>query len=129
MSKKEQYDSIADTFIEAKHDFFETEKDLAREYILKNLTDGNGVILDIGCGAGEDVAAYEQMPFQKVIGIDPSIEMIERARKVVAHPENLYVAGYEKIPVPDNSIDCIVARFSLHYVQESDLAYQEMFRV
>lgn len=129
VDKKEQYDSIADTFVSAKREFFETEADFGREYILNHLKDADGTLLDIGCGTGEDMAIYEKMSFVKVLGIDPSAQMIEKARLVVAHPENLCIAGYENIPFADQSIDCVVARFSLHYMQNLDSAYKEMSRV
>lgn len=126
----EQYDKIGDTFSEGKTKFFETDKDFAREYILKNLTEAKEkTIIDIGCGAGEDIALYETMPFGAVFGIDPSEKMIEKARMRVKNPNNVRVGNYEQTGLPNKSVDFIVARYSLHYLKNFDRAYEEMARI
>jgi ubiquinone/menaquinone biosynthesis C-methylase UbiE len=108
-----QYNSIATDYTQRKQQFFTEHPDYVRAYILSQLT---GVIL-------------EDIPNLVVFGIDPSVAMLARAKEKVRHPDNLQVAGYESIPCADQSVDCVVARFSLHYVTNLDHAYQELHRV
>lgn len=128
--QEEQYDKIGDTFAQNKAQFFETEKDFAREYILSKLHNTEGkTLIDIGCGAGEDVALYETMPFLAVYGIDPSQVMVDKAKAIVRNPGRISVGDYEHTGLPEGSVDFIVARYSLHYLQNFDNAYAEMARI
>lgn len=126
---KEQYDTIADTFVTGKERFFVNQEDFGRSYILDHLKGVSGAVLDAGCGAGEDTAEYEKLPNVHVYGVDPSASMIEKAKTNLKNPENLSVAGYERLPFADQTLDAIVARFSLHYMADIDAAYKEMVRV
>lgn len=128
--QEEQYDKIGETFVRGKTQFFTTEKDFAREYILSKFTAVEGkTLIDIGCGAGEDIALYETMPFAAVYGIEPSELMVAKAKSIVRHPERVNIGGYEYTGLADESVDFIVARYSLHYLRNFDKAYQEMGRI
>jgi arsenite methyltransferase len=93
------------------------------------------VVLDLGSGAGFDcfLAANIVGKSGKVIGVDMTPEMIEKAR------ENARKGGYknvefrlgeiETLPVPDNHVDIIISNCVINLSPEKDRVFQEAFRV
>ena len=99
-----------------------------------NIKDGDTVI-DLGSGAGNDcfIARAETGESGRVIGIDFSPQMIEKARK------NAMKRGYtnvefiegdiEEMPVPDNTADVVVSNCALNLLPEKDNIFIEIYRV
>jgi ubiquinone/menaquinone biosynthesis C-methylase UbiE len=87
--------------------------------------------LDFGCGVGRLTNALAQR-FQRVIGIDISAEMIDKAR-TLARKQNItfLVNRTDKLPFPDNSFDAVVTQLVLqHMPADLQLHYiAEMMRV
>ena len=93
------------------------------------------VVIDLGSGAGNDafIARNETGEKGKVIGIDFTPAMIERARK------NNEVRGFnnvefrqgdiEKMPVTANTADVIVSNCVLNLVPNKDGVIKEIYRV
>jgi arsenite methyltransferase len=93
------------------------------------------VVIDLGSGAGNDafIARNETGENGKVIGIDFTPAMIERARI------NAEVRGFnnvefrqgdiEKMPVTSNVADVIVSNCVLNLVPNKDAVIKEIFRV
>ncbi len=93
------------------------------------------VVIDLGSGAGNDafVARHETGETGKVIGIDFTPAMIEKARK------NAELRGFnnvefregdiEKMPVTSNIADVIVSNCVLNLVPNKDGVFKEIFRV
>lgn len=93
------------------------------------------VVIDLGSGAGNDcfIARAETGETGKVIGIDFTPAMIEKAR------ENAEKLGYnnvefrqgdiEKMPVTANKADVIVSNCVLNLVPNKYGVFQEIFRV
>ena len=93
------------------------------------------VVIDLGSGAGNDafIARHETGDKGKVIGIDFSTPMIEKARK------NVDVRGFsnvefrqgdiEHMPVADNTADVIVSNCVLNLVPNKDGVFKEILRV
>jgi len=92
-------------------------------------------VLDLGSGAGFDcfLAAKKVGRNGRVIGIDMTTEMIEKAR------ENAKKGNYrnvefrlgeiEKLPVPDNSVDVVISNCVINLVPDKRKAFKEAFRV
>ncbi len=92
-------------------------------------------MIDLGSGAGNDafIARHETGETGKIIGIDFTPAMIERART------NAEVRGFnnvefrqgdiEKIPVTANTADIIVSNCVLNLVPNKDGVFREIFRV
>ncbi len=92
-------------------------------------------VLDLGSGAGFDcfLASKNVGPMGKVIGVDMTAEMVERARN------NALKSGYknvefrlgeiEALPVADNSVDLIISNCVINLVPNKEKAFQEAFRV
>ena len=93
------------------------------------------VVLDIGSGAGIDcfIAAEKVGPAGKVIGLDMTPEMIERAR------QNARAAGVtnvefrfgeaEKMPVEDTSVDWVISNCVINLSPDKPAVFSEIGRI
>lgn len=92
-------------------------------------------VLDVGCGAGVDslVAAVMVGPTGKVIGIDLTPEMLERAKANLraADLENVSyeTASAEDLPFPDATFDVVISNGVLNLVTDKPKAMREILRV
>lgn len=93
------------------------------------------VVIDLGSGAGNDafIARAETGETGKVIGIDFTPAMIEKARanaeKLGYHNVEFREGDIEKIPVTANTADVIVSNCVLNLVPNKDGVIKEIFRV
>jgi ubiquinone/menaquinone biosynthesis C-methylase UbiE len=130
MDIKKQYETIGKDYLSGQNKFFSKTKDEAIKFIQKclpNLKDKN--ILDLGCGNGKDIKLFESLGAKSVYGIDSSKFMINEAKKSSSNPKNLFIAEIEKTPFEDKFFDIIIGRYSLHYLEQFDRAYEELFRI
>lgn len=92
-------------------------------------------VLDLGCGAGIDtlLAALAVGPSGKVIGLDMTPEMVERAREQAslagAQHVEIRQGVIEDIPLPDGSVDVIVSNGVLNLSTRKSRVLAEMTRV
>ena len=92
-------------------------------------------VIDLGSGAGNDcfVARNETGEDGRVIGIDFSINMIEKARvnaqKLNFSNVEFRFGDIEKMPVSANMADVIVSNCVLNLVPDKNAVFQEIFRV
>lgn len=101
---------------------------------LASLKEGE-TVLDLGAGAGFDcfLAANKVGQKGKVIGVDMTPEMVEKAR------ENMEKGGYENVefrlgeienlPVADNSVDAIISNCVINLAPDKRKVFMEAFRV
>lgn len=93
------------------------------------------VVLDLGSGAGNDafVARAESGPTGKVIGVDFTPTMIQRARqnaeKLGYHNVEFRQGDIENLPVSDNSVDVVVSNCVLNLVPNKAKVFAEIMRV
>jgi len=93
------------------------------------------VVLDLGSGAGIDllIAAGKVGPSGRVIGVDMTEEMIERARRNVAAAEltNVEVRKglIEELPVAAASVDWVISNCVINLSPEKDRVFAEIARV
>lgn len=92
-------------------------------------------VIDLGSGAGNDVfiAQHETGVTGKVIGIDFTEAMVERAKlnarlRGVDNVEFI-LGDIEKMPVADNTADVIVSNCVLNLVPDKNSVFQEIYRV
>lgn len=79
----------------------------------------DGLILDLGCGPGRDAKEFARRGYD-VIGIDPSVEMINIARK--KSPEARFeIANARNLPYSKETFDGIWACASLIHLEKKDL--------
>lgn len=91
-----------------------------------------GRVLEIGIGPGHNLAYYDATQVECVIGVDPSVELLARARKrsdAVPFPVELLTLGGEEIPLADASVDTVVVTFTLCTIPDTDTALAQMRRV
>ncbi len=85
-------------------------------------------VLDVGCGTGWLAAGLRRArPDLRVVGADLSAGMLTRARRAGAWP--LVQAEASQLPLPDASIDVVVARGVLHHLPGVTAALAEWRRV
>ncbi len=86
-----------------------------------------GTYLDIGCGTGNYTAKFAQEGYQ-FIGIDPSLEMLEKAKSKNTSVR-WRIGKAEKIDLPSHSVDGIIASLTLHHWESLDKGFEELNRV
>ncbi|MGX5689762.1 arsenite methyltransferase [Arcticibacter tournemirensis] len=92
-------------------------------------------VIDLGSGAGNDcfVARAETGESGKVIGIDFTPAMIEKARtnveKLGFNNVEFRQGDIEKMPVTANTADVIVSNCVLNLVPNKEAVFQEIYRV
>jgi ubiquinone/menaquinone biosynthesis C-methylase UbiE len=93
------------------------------------------VVIDLGSGAGNDafIARHETGETGKVIGIDFTPAMIEKARtnaeKLGFHNVEFRQGDIEQMPVTANTADVIVSNCVLNLVPNKDGVIKEILRV
>jgi arsenite methyltransferase len=92
-------------------------------------------VVDVGCGAGIDslVAAKKVAPDGRVIGVDMTPSMLEKARRAaegVGLKSVEFREGYaEALPVEDGWADVVISNGVLNLMPDKDAALGEMSRV
>jgi N-acetylglutamate synthase-like GNAT family acetyltransferase/SAM-dependent methyltransferase len=93
------------------------------------------VVLDIGSGAGIDclIAAERVGPAGRVIGLDMTPEMIERARKNAREAGvtnvEFRLGDAEKMPVEDSSVDWVISNCVINLSPDKPSVFREIARV
>jgi arsenite methyltransferase len=92
-------------------------------------------VLDLGAGAGIDcfLAAKKIGPSGRVIGVDMTPEMVDRARenarKNNAANVDFRLGEIENLPVADNSVDVIISNCVINLSTDKPRVFREAFRV
>ena len=101
---------------------------------MASLRDGETVV-DLGAGGGLDVflAAKQVGPRGRAIGVDMTGDMISLAR---ANAEKggydnvrFYLAEIEAMPIPSDSVDCVISNCVLNLCTDKPAALAEVFRI
>ncbi|MBM3143843.1 MAG: arsenite methyltransferase [Chloroflexi bacterium] len=101
---------------------------------LASLEEGQ-IVLDLGSGGGIDcfLAAKKVGPTGKVIGVDMTPAMIERARanksKVSAENVEFRLGEIEHLPVADGTVDVIISNCVINLSPDKPQVFREAFRV
>jgi ubiquinone/menaquinone biosynthesis C-methylase UbiE len=87
-------------------------------------------ILDLGCGTGRFTEALAAKFDAEVIGVDPSLKMLEQAQKKRRDHRVRYQPGRgEHLPLIDDSVDLIFMSMVFHHFKDPLLAARECRRV
>jgi arsenite methyltransferase len=101
---------------------------------LASLREGE-TVLDLGSGAGFDsfLAANKVGEKGKVIGVDMTPDMIEKAKENARKGNygnvEFRLAEIEKLPVLDNSIDAVISNCVINLSPDKAKVFKESFRV
>ena len=127
------YDALAsdyDTrFSNPQLDYMRT---VENSVLQENLADFRGLILDVGCGTGEQTLALAKDGFS-VIGLDISAEMIRVAKKKSEEAGlsiPFIIASADALPFKENCISMLTSMFGAYsHIPAFDCAFSEMHRV
>jgi SAM-dependent methyltransferase len=95
------------------------------------------VVVDFGCGGGIDIilAAHKVGSQGKVIGLDFSAQMIERAKQAVVEAGlqdrniEFKVADLDNSQLPDCCADVVTSNCVINLIPNKDAVYQEAYRI
>jgi SAM-dependent methyltransferase len=112
------------TYDEPRNSLFDSDEPVMHE-ILDPLP--AGTILDAACGTGR-YAAYLAARGHRVLGVDSSPEMLERASARV--PDGTFLRGeLHRLPMADESVDAVVCALALVHVPSLAAVMAEFARV
>jgi len=100
---------------------------------LASLKDGE-VVLDLGSGGGFDcfLAANAVGESGRIIGVDMTAEMIEKARENAKkgnyHNVEFRLGEIENLPVADNSVDVVISNCVINLSPEKGRVFKEVYR-
>jgi SAM-dependent methyltransferase len=107
---------------------------VANHWTLGHVEPGS-VVLDLGCGAGTDLLIAAQMvgPEGRVIGVDMTSAMLERARSSaremgLANIE-LHESLVETLPLDDASVDVVISNGVIDLIPDKEAVFGEIDRV
>jgi ubiquinone/menaquinone biosynthesis C-methylase UbiE len=98
----------------------------------KIVPEAQGVVLEIGIGEGLNLPYYDPARVERVIGIDPDVATLVKARRRGAKPPirvDLVEASAERMPFASSSIDTVVLTYSSGAIADIATALTEMRRV
>lgn len=93
------------------------------------------VVLDLGAGAGFDcfLAANQVGPEGRVIGVDMTPEMVDKARENIGKGNyknvEFRLGEIENLPVADNHVDVIISNCVINLAPDKKRVFREGFRV
>jgi len=128
-----EYDKYADKYAERlkKKELFSYNTHIEIPNMLNCLGNiKNKIILDLGCGFGDQAQRYTKRGAKKVFGFDISKKLVKIAneRKI---PNTEFKVGNlnSKLKYNNNSFDVVVASLSIHYVKNINQLFSEIQRV
>jgi len=92
------------------------------------------VVLDLGSGAGFDafLAARKVGESGKVIGVDMTLEMVQKARanaeKLAVSNVEFRVGEIEKLPLADSSVDVVISNCVINLSPDKSAVFGEIYR-
>ena len=111
---------------------------LKKEYMQLYGDHQNQIVMDYGCGPGNDVTGFALFSnAKKIIGVDISMKALQLTQHRLAlhriHHDRLELIHISdkssSIPVEDNSVDYINSEGVLHHTSHPDLIIQEFHRI
>jgi arsenite methyltransferase len=107
---------------------------VANHWLLGPIESGS-VVLDLGCGAGTDLLVAAQMtgPTGRVIGVDMTASMLDRARasadEMGLGNVELHEGLIESVPLEDASVDVVISNGVIDLIPDKDAVFDEIDRM
>lgn len=98
-------------------------------YLLARELAGGKAVLDIACGDGYGSRILAEAA-KSVVGVDISLEAVERAREKYPHPRLAFLQGSAaSIPLEDGSVDLVTSFETIEHLAEQEEMIREIRRV
>ena len=97
---------------------------LTEQLLLHLNPNKTGKYLDIGCGTGNYTSALQEKGFQ-FIGIDPSREMLEKA-KLNNSEVDWRIGSAEDVGLPENSVNGIIGSLTIHHWTDLKKSFSQL---
>ncbi|RDE15717.1 MAG: hypothetical protein C4K47_02460 [Candidatus Thorarchaeota archaeon] len=99
------------------------------DHLLEGIAlDTNAIVLDVGCGTANNTLLVSRALSSKLIGVDISVGMLEKAR-VKAPRLELLQATADDLPFSSNLFDFVFMTEVIHHLPDFKKALREMLRV
>jgi len=100
---------------------------LGREVVARLELRGDETVLDAGCGSGRVTEPLlERLPHGRVIGVDGSPSMIERARQRLGERAELHVADLLDLEL-EEPVDAVFSSATFHWIADHDRLFERLF--
>jgi len=87
---------------------------------------GNEFVMDAGCGSGRVTAKLlERLPNGRVLCVDASEQMIEKAREALGDRADYLIADLSELEVPER-VDVIFSTATFHWVLDHDRLFSRL---
>lgn len=132
--KRTDYERVAARYDEDRRGYQSTRDDFLAERLAIE-PERPFTILDLGCGTGtylKTQAAHFADETLRMVGVDPSTAMLERARTKAIDaplPIELREGVAERIPLPADAVHLVVSNVSFHHFSDKHQALNEIERV
>lgn len=86
----------------------------------------DSVVLEVGCGTANHLAAIRHRTGARSIGVDPSAEMLRQAAR---HPQDLELSQRtaEELDLPPGTVDLVLSVDMIHYIGEPRRYFERAF--
>lgn len=118
------YDSLAENY--ARHR--QVHPALLQALLAEGSLNAASTVLEVGCGTANYIIAIEQRVRCVCWGVDPSEQMLARARARVS-TVTLSAARAEALDAPDGSFNLVFSVDVIHHVTDHRRYFDEAFRV
>jgi len=98
----------------------------------KVVPQASGIILEVGIGSGLNIPFYDRAVVEKIIGLNPSIELHAMAKKTADQHDlaiDFIVGGAEQMDLPNDSVDTVLVTYTMCTIPDALSANKEMLRV
>jgi ubiquinone/menaquinone biosynthesis C-methylase UbiE len=85
--------------------------------------------LELGCGTANSTAAFLQAYGCRLIALDPSVGMLEKAREKAVASANWVLGAAQAIPLATGSVQFVFGVFFLHHIPDLGSVARECARV
>ncbi len=125
---RDYFDQVADKWDALRTGYF--TEDVRAEVLRRLVAHPDMRVADVGAGPGFLAAGIAPV-VARVHCVDSSAAMLDRAKANLAAFANVryHVSDGERLPLPDGSVDAVVANMYLHHAPDPSEALGEMARV
>jgi trans-aconitate 2-methyltransferase len=101
----------------------------AKEVLARLPLNGDETVLDAGCGSGRVTAELlKKLPNGRVIGLDGSEQMIEKARAALPDEVELIVMDLQELEL-DDPVDVVFSTATFHWIPDHDNLFRRIHSV